>query len=151
MYLQQCMLGPNIYGVPISQRSDGQVIATSKNMANWMEYPLPKPKPRYGDQHKKTCFKPLGLFVVDARLQCIQAFNHGADPWNLLGAREKPSAVSITYDKEDVLLHIGAKRKEQRALRNAYVLQCQKLRIPVPTFKGLLRDLPAYNNVPLIE
>ena len=95
------MLGPNAYGVPIARRSDGEVIATRCNKQNWVSYPLPKPKPRIGNQFKKTCFKPLGLFVISASLQCIQAFNHGADPWDLIGAREEASAVSVTYDEHN--------------------------------------------------
>ena len=73
MYVQQCMLEPNAYGVPIARRSDGEVIATRCNKQNWVTYP---PKPQIGNQFKKTCFKPLGLFVISASLQCIRAFNH---------------------------------------------------------------------------
>jgi hypothetical protein len=54
----------------------------------------------------------MGLFVVSASLQCIQAFNHGADPWNLLGAKEQQSAVSATFDHVDDFMQIGAKYEE---------------------------------------
>jgi len=81
-------------------------------MQNWVSYPLPKPKPRNGTQHKYTCYKPMGLFVVSASLQWFQAFNHGADPWNLLGAKEQQSAVSATFDHVDDFMQIGAKYEE---------------------------------------
>jgi hypothetical protein len=98
MYMQQCMLGSSVYRVPIARRSDGEAIATRCYLQNWVTYPLPKPWPRVGPQFQKTCFKPLGLFLISTSLQCIQAFNHGADPWNLVGHKEEASTVSVTYD-----------------------------------------------------
>ena len=139
-YVQQCKLGTNIYGLPFARRSDGRVIQTYKCKSNWVTYPLPGPKipPRIRQYQKKTCFKVLGLFVVSASLQCIVAFNHGADPWDLLGVKEERSAVSVTFDKDETFLHIGAVMEEQRILRSKLVLQCERLRLPVPEFKGLL-------------
>ena len=52
----------------------------------------------------------------------------------------------MTYDNIDEFLHIGAVYAEQVLLRPAYVVQCKTLKLPVPVFEGLLRDLPAYNN-----
>jgi hypothetical protein len=78
---------------------------------------------------------------------CTQAFNHGADPWNLLGFKEQRGSVSVTFDNVDDFMHIGAVYGEQCKLRSEYVLQCERLNLPVPEFEGLLRDLPAYNNV----
>jgi hypothetical protein len=147
MYVQQCMLGSNAYGVPIARRSDGDVIATRCNLQNWVEYPLPKPRPRVGTQFKITCFKPLGLFLISAELQCIQAFNHGADPWDLLGRREETSAVSVTYNNVDEFSHVGAAHQAQYRMRAEYVTQCARLRLPPPVFKGLVCFMPAYNNV----
>ena len=146
MYVQQCMLGSNIYGVPIARRSDGETIATRCNLANWVEYPLPKPWPRVGPQYKITCFKPLSLFLVSAELESIQAFNHGANPWDLLDRREEASAVSITYNDVDEFLHIGAAQKAQHDLRAGYVIQCARLGLPSPVFKGLVCFMPAFNN-----
>jgi hypothetical protein len=144
--VQQCMLGCNAYGVPFARRSDGEAIATRCNVQNWVAYPLPKPWPRVGPQSKATCFKPLGLFLVDASLQCIQAFFHGADPWDLLDHREAQSAVSVTYDNVDEFLHIGAVQKDQRRMRVEYADQCARLCLPPPVFQGLVSFMPAYNN-----
>ena len=146
IYVPQCMLGPNAYGVPIARRSDGDVIATRANKNNWVVYPLPKPWPRVGTQFKITCFKPLGLFVISASLQTIQAFNHGADPWDFLGHKEAASRVSVTYDNMNEFLHIGAAQEEQRRMRAEFVVQCARLGLPKPEFKGFVSFMPAYNN-----
>ena len=138
------MLGSNAYGVPIARRSDGEVIATRCNKQNWVTYP---PKPRIGNQFKITCFKPLSLFLISAELESIQAFNHGADPWDLLGHREEASAVSVTYDKVDEFLNIGAALEEQRRISAEYVKQCARLGLPEPVFKGLVSFVPAFNNI----
>jgi hypothetical protein len=69
------MLGPNFYGVPFALRSDGEVISTYKSLHNWITYPLPKAKilqHHHGTQSKRTCYKPLALFMVSASLQSIQ-------------------------------------------------------------------------------
>jgi hypothetical protein len=147
MYVQQCMLGPNAYGVPIARRNDGVVIETQRNLSNWIKYPLPKPKPRSGTTFKVTCFKPLGLFLISPSLQCIQAFNHGADPWDVLGHREKPSAVSITFNDTDEFLHIGSSIEEQHRMRSEYVRQCARLGLPAPVFKGFVCFVPVFNNM----
>ncbi len=89
--------------------------------------------------------------MVSASLQCIQAFNQGADPWDLLGAREPRSGVSVTFDETASFMHIGSTIDIQRKRRAAYAVQCSRLNLPAPEFDGLLRNVPAYNNVKVYE
>ena len=60
---------------------------------------------------------------------------------------EQRAAVSVKFDEVDNFLNIGAVYDEQCKMRYDYVMQCARLHLPVPEFKGLLRDVPAYNNI----
>jgi hypothetical protein len=63
------------------------------------------------------------------------------------GARLGCICVSVSYDKLDEFVHVGAVYEEQVLMRADYVLQCARLNLPVPEFQGFLTFIPAYNNV----
>ena len=85
---------------------------------------------------KKTCFKPLGQFLLAPKLKRIVAFNKGGRLWKKLAgfaevaaSKQKPGSLCITFELRTRVMYIGASAEEQIQLRFDYLHQCSQLSI----------------------
>ena len=99
---------------------------------------------------KKTCFKPLGQFLLAPKLKRIVAFNKGGELWEKLAGfdavaegKQAPGCLCITFELRTRVMYIGANAQDQIQLRHDYLQQCSLLFIMPEALQGDARETPS--------